>query len=267
LGHLWNLDWRNRNNGKKNIYPRKRILSAKANEINSQLNITTAGVLSTNSALTEGQSYNVVIRLTDVNGNGLSVTTTAEFTVGVQHVPRAICLGRQGTVVAGCGESYATYFLTSTTTPTFSFPFTVNGVSFPSPTYNYNVRFNALPVASYTTGALTQGVMKITPTLTAVNAPSGGSVSLYYTIQRRTGINSWAQAVDTGNNIIGAIQITATNGFPGTQDKLFSIVGEYRVITTNITGEACPTGGAGTISFYTEFTDATYTSQCALSPL
>jgi len=239
---------------------------ANFSSINSQFTVTSAGVLSTNSALTEGQSYTVVVRLTDVNGAGLSTTTTAQFTVGVQHVPRAICLGRQGTVAAACGESYATYFLGSSTTPTFAFPFTVNGVSFPTPTYNYNVRANALPAASYTTGALTQGVMKITPTLSVTGAPGGGSISLYYTIQYRTiGSTAWSQAVDTGNNVIGAIQITASNNNPGTQDKLFSIVGEYRVVTTDIGGEGC--AGGGTIGYYTEFTDATYTNQCQLSPL
>ena len=239
---------------------------ANFSSINSQFTVTSAGELSTNSALTEGQQYNVVVRLTDVNGAGLSTTTTATFTVGVQHVPRAICEGRQGTTVAACGESYATYFLVSSTTPTFAFPFTVNGVSFPTPTYNYNVRNNAVGAGTYTTGALTQGVMKITPTLSSSGAPSGGSVSLYYTIQHRIiGVTTWSQAVDTGNNVIGAIQIQASNGVPGTDNKFFSIVGEYRVVTTDVSGEGC--AGGGTIGYYTEFTDATYTGQCNLSPL
>ena len=108
--------------------------------------------------------------------------------------------------------------------------------------------------------------MKITPTLSVTGAPGGGSISLYYTIQYRTiGSTAWSQAVDTGNNVIGAIQITASNNNPGTQNKLFSIVGEYRVVTTDIGGEGC--AGGGTIGYYTEFTDATYTNQCQLSPL
>ena len=65
--------------------------------------------------------------------------------------------------------------------------------------------------------------------------------------------------------MIGAIQITASNNNPGTQDKLFSIIGEYRVVTNDIGGEGC--AGGGTIGYYTEFTDATYTNQCQLSPL
>ena len=108
--------------------------------------------------------------------------------------------------------------------------------------------------------------MKITPTLSSSGAPSGGSVSLYYTIQHRTiGATTWSQAVDTGNNVIGAIQIQASNGVPGTDNKFFSIVGEYRVVTTDVSGEGC--AGGGTIGYYTEFTDATYTGQCNLSPL
>ena len=233
--------------------------------ISSQFTVTQAGVLSTNSALTEGQQYSVKVRVTDVNGAGLSAITTATFTVGVQPVPKSICEGRQGAVVAGCGESYATYFLANSTTPTFSFPFTVNGQSFPTPTYNYNVRNNPPSGETYTTGKLTQGVMKITPTLIATGAPSGGSVSLYYTIQRRTGTNSWAQAVDTGNNVIGAIQLQASNGVPGTDNKLFSIVGEYRVVTTDIGGEGCP-ATTGTIQYYTEFSDATYPSGTCTGP-
>ena len=103
--------------------------------------------------------------------------------------------------------------------------------------------------------------MKITPTLTATGAPGGGSVSLYYTIQRRNaGTTTWSQAVDTGNNVIGAIQITASNGNPGTDNKSFSVVGEYRVVTTDIIGEGC--AGGGTIGYYTEFSDATYPGNC-----
>ena len=229
--------------------------------INNQFTVTSVGVLSTNSALTEGQTYNVVVRVRDVSGNGLAATTTATFTVGVQHVPKAICEGRKGTVVAACGESYQTAFLVNPSGSTGAFPITVNGVLFPSPTYNYNVRFNASGSGTYTTGALTQGVMKITPTLTATGAPSGGSVSLYYTIQRRNaGSTNWSQAVDTNNNVIGAIQLTASNGNPGIDNKSFSIVGEYRVVTTTIDGEGC--AGGGTIGYYTEFSDATYPGNC-----
>ena len=230
--------------------------------INNQFTITSlTGVLSTNSALTEGQTYNVVVRVRDVDGNGLSRTTTATFTVGVQHVPKAICEGRKGSVVAACGESYQTAFLASSSGSTGTFPITINGILFPTPTYSYNVRGNASGSGTYTTGALTQGVMKITPRLTAAGAPSGGSVSLYYTIQRRDiGTTTWSQAVDTSNNVIGAIQLTASNGNPGTQDKLFSIIGEYRVVTTDITGGGC--AGGGTIGYYTEFSDATYPGNC-----
>ena len=229
--------------------------------INNQFTVTSVGVLSTNSALTEGQTYNVVVRVRDVDGNGLAATTTATFTVGVQHVPKAICEGRKGTVVAACGESYQTAFLVNSSGSTGAFPITVNGILFPTPTYNYNVRNNASGSGTYTTGALTQGVMKITPTLTATGAPSGGSVSLYYTIQRRNaGSTNWSQAVDTNNNVIGAIQLTASNGNPGIDNKSFSIVGEYRVVTTDITGEGC--AGGGTIGYYTEFSDATYPGNC-----
>ena len=176
-------------------------------------------------------------------------------------MPKSICEGRRGSVAAVCVvyNSYATYFLASATTPTFSWPITVGGILFPTPTYNYNVRNNATGSGTYTTGALTQGVMTITPTLTSTGG--SGSVSAYYTIQYRANTGSaWSQAIDTGSNSIGAIQISASAGAPGTSTKTFSILGEYRVITTDVVGEGCSDGS--TVQLYVNFADATYPGNC-----
>ena len=163
-------------------------------------------------------------------------------------------------------------FTASTLSPVTGFPLTVqaaNGVnvSFPAPNNSYNVRsvFNAqspTPSPTALTGALTQGVMKIIPILST----TGGDISVYYTIQYRTTPSSdWGQAVDTGNNVINARQLIASNGNPGTETKNFSIVGEYRVISTNVGGEGC--AGTGTKNFYVNFGDATYgTTDCTLGP-
>ena len=225
--------------------------------------MSSTGLLSVTGTIVEGITYNVGVRLRDSDGlTGFNqAVAIISFTVGVQHTPKSICEGRTGSVVAACGQSYATYFLASATTPTFSWPITVGGILFPTPTYNYNVRNNATGIGTYTTGALTQGVMSITPTLTSTGGSGGGSVSAYYTIQYRANTGSaWSQAVDTGSNSIGAIQISASTGSPGTSTKTFSILGEYRVVTTDVAGEGCSDGS--TVQLYVNFADATYPGNC-----
>jgi len=225
--------------------------------------MSSSGILSATGIIVEGTTYNVGVRLRDSNGltgfaQDVAVIT---FTVGAQHAPKAICEGRKGTVVAACGQSYASYFLGSSTTPTFSWPITVGGILFPEPTYNYNVRNSATGSGAYTTGALTQGSINITPLLTS----TGGTVSVYYTIQYRANQGSpWSQAIDTGGNSINAIQISANNGSPGTQTKTFNALGEYRIITTDVGGEGCSDGS--TIQLYVNFADATYPGNC-IGPL
>jgi len=225
--------------------------------------MSSTGLLSVTGTIVEGTTYNVGVRLRDSDGlTGFNqAVAVISFTVGVQHTPKSICEGRKGSVVATCGQSYATYFLASATTPTFSWPITVGGILFPTPTYNYNVRNNATGSGTYTTGALMQGVMTITPTLTSTGGSGSGSVSAYYTIQYRANTGSaWSQAVDTGSNSIGAIQISASTGSPGTSTKTFSILGEYRVVTTDVAGEGCSDGS--TVQLYVNFADATYPGNC-----
>jgi len=230
----------------------------------NQFTMSAAGVLTTNSALTEGQTYTVIARVTDVNGNGISATASITFTVGVQHVPQSICNGKQGTLSAGCGESFEAFFgASSTTTSTGSYP-TLSGVFFPGNNIDfYNVRANAPTGVSYTTGALTQGVMFITPLLTT----TGGDITAYYAVQyRSTPSSSWNLAVDSSGNITSRYQLVASSGNPGTQTKNFSAPGEYRVITTNVSGEGCV--GSGVKSLIINFGDATYgATDCSLGPL
>ena len=225
--------------------------------------MSSSGLLSVIGTIVEGTTYNVGVRLRDSDGlTGFNqAVAVISFTVGVQHTPKSICEGRKGTVAAACGQSYATYFLASASTPTFSWPITVGGVSFPTPTYNYNVRNNATGSGAYTTGALTQGVMKVTPTLTSTGGSGGGSVSVYYTMQYRANSSSpWTQAVDTANNAVGAVQLLASNAGAGTSFRDFDVAGEYRVVTTDITGEGCSDGS--TVGLYVAFADATYPGSC-----
>ena len=234
-----------------------------ASSVLNKFTMSSSGLLTANTgSLVEGDTWTIKARVRDVNGNGLSATCQIQFTVGIQHVPRAICYGRQGSASAACNQSYETFFGASNSTTSTGAYGTIGGIFYPSNAIQfYNVRANA--AAGSTTGALTQGVMKITPLLTQTGGT--GSISCYVTIQYRANANSsWSQAVDTGNNTINNIQLTASNGFPGTVTKNFSIPGEYRAFTTNVTGEAC---GTGTQSLVINFGDATYTGQCNLGPL
>ena len=237
--------------------------SGNPSSVTNQFTMSSSGLLSTNSALTEGDTWVIIITVTDVNGSGISTNATITFTVGVQHVPQAICNNNQLSNVASCTQSYEAFFgASSTTTSTGSYG-TVGGVFYPGNSIQfYNVRAN---FTNATTGALTQGVMALTPLLTSINGASGGSLSVYYTVQYRANPQAnWSQAVDTGGNSISSRQITASNGTPGTETLNFSIPGEYRAFSTNVTGEGCA-GNTGGFKF--NFTDATYNGQCALGPL
>jgi hypothetical protein len=237
--------------------------------------MSTNGVLTVNpNVLVDLSTYTVVARVRDANGAGLSKTCSITFTVGIQHVNRVICEGREGSTPTDCGKSLQTVFLASASTPTFSWPITVQSqanpsvnISFPQPNFNYNARASYTAAGTPTTGALTQGVMFLKPTLTSTLSPGGGSVTVYYTIQRRdAGTTTWSQAVDTSNNIINAIQLSASNGNPDSDTKNFSIPGEYRVVSTNISGEGC-SAASGTAAFFVDFGDATYPSGACTGPL
>ena len=229
----------------------------------SQFTMSASGLLTTNSALTEGDTWEIIIRVTDVNGNGLSTNATINFTVGIQHVPQAICNNNQLAAVAICTQSYEAFFGASSSTTSTGAYGTVGGVFYPGNSIQfYNVRAN---FTNATTGALTQGVMALTPLLTSIGGASGGGISVYYTVQYRATTNAnWTQAVDTNGVNMTSRQITASTGSPGTETFNFSIPGEYRAFSTNVTGEGCA-GNTGGLKF--NFTDATYTGQCSTGPL
>jgi len=237
--------------------------SGNPSSVTNQFTMSSSGLLSTNSALTEGDTWVIIITVTDVNGSGISTNATITFTVGVQHVPQAICNNNQLSSVAACTQSYEAFFGASSSTSSTGSYGTIGGIFYPGNAIQfYNVRAN---FTNATTGALTQGVMALTPLLTSTNGASGGNLSVYYTVQYRANTSSsWSQAVDTGGNSISSRQITATNGNPGTETLNFSIPGEYRAFSTNVTGEGCA-GNTGGFKF--NFTDATYNGQCALGPL
>ncbi len=107
--------------------------------------------------------------------------------------------------------------------------------------------------------------MALTPLLTSIGGPSGGTITVFYTVQyRATSSANWTQAVDTNSSSISSRQLTASAGFPGTETLNFSIPGEYRAFSTNVAGDGC-SGNTGGLKF--NFTDATYSGLCNLGPL
>jgi len=214
-------------------------------------------------AVVNNTTYTIVVLATDVNGAGLSGSCSISFTVGEQRVPQTICAGRQGSLTAGCGESYEAYFGASGVV-TSSGPYNSYTPSFPGNNIEfYNVKGNST-IGSPTTSSLTQGVMSITPLLTT----AATTATVYYIVETRPSFNAsgtgWSAAIPVGQGSgMGPLQISATSGTPGTDTLTFNTVGEYRVITTNVSCE-----GSGTTTLVVNFGDATYgTSNCSLGPL
>ena len=188
----------------------------------------------------------VAVTLTDVNNNsGLTSTCNVTFQVDTVAVNPAIASGWQTGIITECGEAVEVQFFNSDQTGTFGGQTTVGSVSYPSiPTtglYNVRAQYNANEPVPVSTGALTQGEMFIEAELEVTSGV--GSSSVYITIQRRSG-STWVQAVDSNGSTINNIQLTASIGFPGTVTKTFDTAGEYRLISTQVGGEACVLGSS-----------------------
>jgi hypothetical protein len=232
---------------------------------NAIFSMSSAGALTVTGTMVENTQYNVGIRLTDINGAGLTDTDIATFTVGLQHTPRAICCGWNGTTYATCDQNSEWLFAeTASTDLDTGGSYDLAGYNWP-PDALYNVRAQGdCEIPSYTTGALTAGTMKVIPTLTSTCTTS--DVVIYYSIQyRETAEDSWIPAscdVDSPAQIAGgevsySIQLSATNGAPDADEYWFSTAGEYRVFTKNMTGGACGSV-CGVNKFYVEFDDKNY---------
>ena len=99
----------------------------------------------------------------------------------------------------------------------------------------------------------------------------GSDAIIYFSIQYRENfVSSWTPAVcDAGSpsqpagGAVSEQQLTASNS-TAFKEYDFSIAGEYRVITKDMTGTACPS--CGNNDFYVEYGDHTYPGSC-LGPL
>ena len=253
------------------------------------------GVLSNSAIMPNDTNYTIGIKATDVSGNGLdSGNVFVNFQIGSaanQRVNFALCQGWQGGSFTGCTDSLGVLFgsfSNPTTVPTIlqgaQFVANVSGGSV-GETYPTNTAANSYnvlarnptkpgdfgqPTQPNTTGALVQGTLYITPTLTN----SGGGVSdddtITFTIQVDTG-SGFVQAITKNTAPAGSPSnaetirnITLFVGANNTVDikKVFNTPGQYRVLTTAISGGMCTLGGAvnSTTSFKVNFGDDNFSN-------
>jgi hypothetical protein len=235
------------------------------------------GVLTSINNLITNTTYNVGVIVTDLNGNGLSSSiSTITFTVGAQRVNRALCQGRQGTQPSTeCGDALQVQFLDSSTVSSVSSQTVTGGgstVTYPTildtDTYNVENKASGNEFFTPTTGALKQGTLYITPTLTNVGGSAAAEDDIIgFTIQRKPiGSGSWAQAVDSNGDFVynETLQVGVNDSV--SIKKVFDIPGEYRVISTFITGGRCNLSPQDlTTTFNVEFGDDVY-SLCTSAP-
>ena len=217
-------------------------------------------------SLTNEVTYNVTVKVSDLNGVGsdsLSTQCAIQFTTGIPNVPVAICRGNQRTPdTVNCAESIEYQFLASNIAgATGSYPTGYNQ----SGTIYYNVSDQApSDVQPVSTGALTQGVMYINTSFR--NTSTTATSEIIYTIQYRSDANSsWTQATkSTGGTVALSENLSSDNNITDTDSFTFNLEGEYRLITQRISGSGCSSGNS---FFNVTFGDDTYgNTNCPTPP-
>ena len=242
------------------------------------------------------KTYTIQVRAYDCNKIGVGFlfgTSSLSFTAGAQHVNQAVCNGLKNSTASG-GASTFNYSCTGggefhfrnslSLTPTGNLP-SYSGVIWGT-TFYYNVahQYNLVTSGSTTSaGGLNLGAqMYIIPRI--VNPVNGAcstnnEVSGYFTIQyRSTSGGAWGPAttaatVTSGpaSTQLGAVQIQGVAaGTTGSFTYEFDAAGEYRVLTTPLSGPRCGTPACSTDAKFTIlFGDATtgYGNQCNLGPV
>ena len=225
-------------------------------------------------------SYSVPITVTDANGFGdTSTTCTLLVSVGAQHVPRPICGGRLGNIeLDTCFKNSEWLFSglqNNQFTPTSAqYPNQIpypSGVQTPPPFALYNVlaQSNASTGLGCDTGALTQGSMTLIPTLYGGDQPGSDSTIKFWIQYRALNGTQWTSAtpaVNSPSTVTGGFLVNAAGAVDvGGQRPassltattyIFSLAGEYRVVTDNLRGGSCAQGGKP--AFYVDFSDASY---------
>ena len=242
------------------------------------------GDLTSTEELIDDTLYNVGIKVTDLNGNGLSDTATLTFQVGNPRVNKALCEGWQAGLTTRCESALRVQFFNDAievneqaeSVTNDGFTVTYPGVNQPD-VYNVLVRnpTSVIPPGitpvDNTTGALLQGALFIKPTLTNVGGSTGQDDDIIgFTIQHKPiGSGSWSQAVDSSGFTV--YNETLQVGVNDTVfiEKIFDTPGEYKVLSTRISGGQCNLSPQNlSTSFTVEFGDANYVGNpCTDAPL
>jgi hypothetical protein len=242
------------------------------------------GDLTSTEELIDNTLYNVGIKVTDLNGNGLSDTATLTFQVGNPRVNKALCEGWQAGLTTRCESALRVQFFNDAievneqaeSVTNDGFTVTYPGVN-QSDVYNVLARnpTSVIPPGitpvDNTTGALLQGALFIKPTLTNVGGSAGQDDDIIgFTIQHKPiGSGSWSQAVDSSGFTV--YNETLQVGVNDTVfiEKIFDTPGEYKVLSTRISGGQCNLSPQNlSTSFTVEFGDANYVGNpCTDAPL
>jgi hypothetical protein len=244
---------------------------------------SSTGVITSTNNLAINTDYNIDVIVKDLNGSGLtSAVSTVSFTTGAQRINKALCEGFQAGFNTFCGESMQMQFLASSTVSGSSVE-TVDddgvpgGASVTYPANSTNRTYNVfarnpstttiLPpsTVNHTTGALTQGTLYIQPTISNSGASIAGDVTVSYTIQEKFG-TGFIQATDSDGFPIYNLSVSTSENSPTTGSRTeISKPGEYRILTTVLTGTLCGVNGGGTSTLIFNFGDAVY-STCTTAP-
>ena len=245
----------------------------------SDFDISSDGLITTNTTLTNEQNYTITVSLTDVNDTGSNketVTATFNFTAGTANAPKII----------GTGDSIASDAQKNMTGGTAEFAFinsnTYTGSAVGSPfsttptfIYNaqtiYNITSAGAPHSCSGTGRadLFEGTIELKPKLFNVGT-STGSVTILFSIQyRATSGNNWSNidtatgSTNTWASTQSQQQIMHSTGTANQETAYtykFDQLGEYRVITNQMTQSNV--GAVG--QFTVEFKDGTYNTSAGL---
>ena len=229
----------------------------------------------------EDNIYNLTVKVTDCNGNGLSTTySNIVFTIGATAQECAVRNGRitrpsnaqQNNIgdIANCGDSIEYQFLVSSTVDYQDGPSNL----YPSANGATKIYYNVLKehndkllreasrgetVSLGTTGALgAGGSLVIKPTMTST-APNGTTANLSYTIQyRATNTDAWGAATDSSNVVLTEQTIESNDDNATVDTWTFDTAGEYRVVTILMNNQACSLTNPIPCQFYVDFEDGTY---------
>ena len=242
------------------------------------------GVLTSAEELIDDTNYSVIVKVADLNGDGLSDTATVTFQVGNPRVNKALCEGWQSGLNTRCGDALRVQFFNddlevnenSEAVTNDGFTVTYPGVA-QSDIYNVLARnpTSVIPPGitpvDNTTGALLQGSLLIRPTL--INSGTDTSLEddvIGFTIQYKP-INSgsWSQAVDSSGFTVYNETLQAGAGDTVFAERTFNTPGEYKVLTTRISGGQCSLSTPNlSTTFIVEFEDANYGGDpCTDAPL